>query len=103
MQGSWNMNDAAAAALFTGRMPMRKTHIQDLYINEKHKQIYPTEKELDAVQKAVRVVELALKDVADELTEPAAATPDVNKENAVKTETAEGGEDVEMKERLVPK
>lgn len=96
-KGSWNMNDAAAAALFSGRMPMRKTTVQDLYINEKHKQIYPTEKELDAVQKAVRVVELALKDVADELTEPA---PEVKAENASETpaEKPDGDGDVEMKE-----
>lgn len=102
-KGLWNVNDAVnAAAMFSGRMPMRKTTVQDLYINEKHKQIYPTEKELDAVQKAVRVVELALKDVADELTEPAPAS-EVNDTAAADSEKAEPDAntedgDVEMKE-----
>ena len=42
---------------------------EDLHLNEKHKQIYPSEHELAVVQRSVRTVELALKEVADVLVD----------------------------------
>jgi len=54
-------------------MPMiRKTPALDAHLNEKHKMIYPSEHELNVVQRSVRTIEQALKDVADQLFEPEA-------------------------------
>ena len=51
-------------------MPMiRKTPHLDAHLNEKHKTIYPTEHELNIVQRSVRTIEQALKEVADQLVE----------------------------------
>jgi len=48
---------------------LRRTPVQDMYLNEKHRMIYPSDRELDSVQHTVRMVELALKEVADEISD----------------------------------
>ncbi|CAK8686448.1 unnamed protein product [Clavelina lepadiformis] len=67
-----------------GRQPiMRRTPTQDYYLQEKHKTIYPSESELDMVQRTVRAVELALKDVSEAMYEDEEVTvkeePEVEK------------------------
>ncbi|XP_063770918.1 zinc finger RNA-binding protein 2 isoform X2 [Pseudophryne corroboree] len=49
--------------------PQRRGTIEDHYIMRKHSQIYPSEKELKAVQKSVSLSERALKLVSDKLRE----------------------------------
>ena len=49
---------------------VRKTAHVDAQLNEKHKLIYPTEHELAVVQRSVRTIEQALKEVADQIVEP---------------------------------
>ena len=62
---------------------MRRTPTQDYYLQEKHKTIYPSESELDMVQRTVRAVELALKDVSEAMYEDEEVTvkeePEVEK------------------------
>uniref|UniRef100_F7AFE0 RNA helicase n=1 Tax=Ciona intestinalis TaxID=7719 RepID=F7AFE0_CIOIN len=41
--------------------------LSDAHINAKHKQIYPSEQKLEVAQRCVKMVELALKEVAEEL------------------------------------
>nr|CAB3262648.1 uncharacterized protein LOC100181347 [Phallusia mammillata] len=52
-----------------GHNMMRRTPLQDLYINEKHKSIYPTEHNLDCIQRTVRTIEVALKEVSEAVSE----------------------------------
>lgn len=49
---------------------VRKTPQQDIHLNEKHKLIYPSEEQLAVVQRSVKVIEQALKEVAEQLAEP---------------------------------
>ena len=52
------------------RQVFRKTPAQDGHLNEKHRLIYPSEHELSTVQRSVRTIEQALKEVAEQLVEP---------------------------------
>nr|XP_002131661.1 uncharacterized protein LOC100181347 isoform X1 [Ciona intestinalis] len=47
--------------------PVHRTALSDAHINAKHKQIYPSEQKLEVAQRCVKMVELALKEVAEEL------------------------------------
>ena len=67
-------------------MPMiRKTPSLDAHLNEKHKAIYPSEHELNTVQRSVRTIEQALKEVAEQLVEPEAENTEKKMETDAET------------------
>lgn len=57
----------------------RRTPYEDNMISEKHRRIYPTEFELNLIQKTVRTVETSLRQVSDSL-------PNESEKNEVESE-----------------